>query len=111
MFSLQPPRHIPTLPFWIEPPAASSPVMPAVAPIAAEFCAPQRMAVSANNGREQMQQSEAKNHSIRLAVTSSVIGIVMPSALAVFMLMTNSYFVGACTGRSVGFAPSRMRSA
>jgi hypothetical protein len=33
--------------FSIKPPAASSPVMSAVPPIATEFCAPQRMAVSA----------------------------------------------------------------
>src|SRR5262245_30196460 len=34
----------------------------------------------------------------------------MPSALAVLRLMTSSYFVGACTGRSAGFSPLRMRS-
>ena len=34
-----------------------------------------------------------------------------PSALAVVMLTMNSYLVGACTGRSVGFSPLRMRSA
>jgi hypothetical protein len=37
-------------------------------------------------------------------------GTVMPSALAVFRLMTISYLVGACTGRSAGFSPLRMRS-
>ena len=30
--------------------------------------------------------------------------------LAVVRLITNSYFVGACTGRSAGFSPFRMRS-
>ena len=30
--------------------------------------------------------------------------------LAVLMLITNSYFVGACTGRSAGFSPLRIRS-
>jgi hypothetical protein len=44
------------------------------------------------------------------AVERSVGGTVRPSALAVLRLMTNSYFVGACTGRSAGFAPLRMRS-
>src|SRR5262249_49980613 len=33
-----------------------------------------------------------------------------PSALAVLRLITNSYLVGACTGRSAGFSPLRMRS-
>ena len=33
-----------------------------------------------------------------------------PSAFAVLRLITNSYFVGACTGRSAGFSPLRMRS-
>ena len=33
-----------------------------------------------------------------------------PSALAVFRLITSSYLVGACTGRSAGFSPLRMRS-
>src|SRR5262249_21613899 len=37
-------------------------------------------------------------------------GIVRPSALAVLRLITNSYLVGACTGRSAGFSPLRMRS-
>src|SRR5215472_16896376 len=37
-------------------------------------------------------------------------GISSPSALAVLRLITSSYFVGACTGRSAGFSPLRMRS-
>ena len=37
-------------------------------------------------------------------------GTSMPSALAVFRLITSSYLVGACTGRSAGFSPLRMRS-
>jgi hypothetical protein len=32
------------------------------------------------------------------------------AALAVLRLITSSYFVGACTGRSAGFSPLRMRS-
>jgi NADH-quinone oxidoreductase subunit D len=35
---------------------------------------------------------------------------VRPSALAVFKLITSSNLVGACTGRSAGFSPLRMRS-
>ena len=52
-----------------------------------------------------------QSHSITSsAVASRVGGIVMPSALAVFRLITSLYFVGACTGRSAGFSPLRMRS-
>ena len=53
----------------------------------------------------------APPHSITsLAVASSDGGTVRPSALAALRLMTNSNFVGACTGRSAGFSPLRMRS-
>ncbi len=34
-----------------------------------------------------------------------------PRALAVFVLITSAYFVGACTGRSAGFSPLRIRPA
>src|SRR4029079_11741561 len=37
-------------------------------------------------------------------------GTVRPSAFAVFRLITSSYFVGACTGRSAAFSPLRIRS-
>ena len=37
-------------------------------------------------------------------------GTVSPIALAVLRLITSSYLVGACTGRSAGFSPRRMRS-
>ena len=37
-------------------------------------------------------------------------GTSRPSALAVPRLITNSYLVGACTGRSPGFSPFKMRS-
>ena len=52
---------------------------------------------------------------MRYSITSSawasnVGGTVMPRALAVLRLMINSNFVGACTGRSPGFTPFRMRS-
>jgi hypothetical protein len=46
------------------------------------------------------------SHSITSSArASSVGGTSRPSALAVFRLMTNSYLVGACTGRSAGFPP------
>jgi hypothetical protein len=37
-------------------------------------------------------------------------GTSSPSALAVLRLITSSYLVGACTGRSAGFSPLKMRS-
>jgi hypothetical protein len=44
------------------------------------------------------------------AVTSRLGGTVSPSALAVLRLIPSSYLVGISTGRSLGFAPRRMRS-
>src|SRR5262249_11223156 len=53
----------------------------------------------------------APSHSITSsAMESSVGGTVRPSVLAVLRLITSSYLVGACTGRSPGFSPLRMRS-
>src|SRR5262245_4897196 len=50
-------------------------------------------------------------HSITSSArASNVDGTSRPSALAVLRLMTSSYLVGACTGRSAGFSPFRMRS-
>src|SRR6185369_11707569 len=50
-------------------------------------------------------------HSITSSArASSVGGISRPSVLAVLRLTTVSYLVGACTGRSAGFSPLRMRS-
>src|SRR5262245_31331707 len=43
------------------------------------------------------------------ARASSAGGTSSPSVLAVLRLITNSYLVGACTGRSAGFSPLRMR--
>jgi predicted dehydrogenase len=40
-----------------------------------------------------------------LARASTVSGRVIPDAFAVFRLITSSYWVGACTGRSAGFSP------
>src|SRR6516164_3333175 len=51
------------------------------------------------------------HHSITSSAWASTDGgTSRPSALAVFMLITSSYLVGACTGRSAGFSPLRMRS-
>src|SRR5262245_61274875 len=50
-------------------------------------------------------------HSITSSARASKLsGTVSPSAFAVLRLITVSYFVGACTGRSAGFSPLRMRS-
>src|SRR5262249_49955711 len=49
-------------------------------------------------------------HSITCsALTSSILGITRPRASAVLRLITSSNLVGACTGRSAGSAPRRMR--
>src|SRR5215472_7431619 len=53
----------------------------------------------------------APPHSITSSArASSVLGTIRSSALAVFKLISNSYLVGACTGRSAGFSPLRIRS-
>src|SRR5262249_12469883 len=53
----------------------------------------------------------AAPHAIRSSArASSVDGTSSPSALAVLRLITSSYLVGACTGRSAGFSPRRIRS-
>src|SRR5262245_26641257 len=53
----------------------------------------------------------ASNHSITSSArASSDGGTSRPRALAVLRLITSSYLVGACTGRSAGFSPLRMRS-
>jgi len=50
-----------------------------------------------------------QSYSITLvACTRTELGILRPSALAVFMLITSSNFVGCSTGRSPGFAPLRI---
>src|SRR5262249_1671597 len=60
---------------------------------------------------EQRYELAAAAHSITSSArASSVAGTSMPIALAALRLITNSYLVGACTGRSAGFSPLRMRS-
>src|SRR5439155_3762989 len=50
-------------------------------------------------------------HSITSSARASTLSdTVRPSALAVLRLITSSYLVGACTGKSAGFSPLRMRS-
>src|SRR5262249_33586374 len=62
-------------------------------------------------GPAEQRDELAPLHSITSSArASSVGGTSRPSALAVFKLITNSYLVGACTGRWEGFSPLRMRS-
>jgi hypothetical protein len=60
---------------------------------------------------EQRDEVAPCAHSITSSArVSTVAGTSRPSALAVLRLITSSYLVGACTGRSAGFSPLRMRS-
>src|SRR5262249_52934479 len=60
---------------------------------------------------DQRDEFTAFDHSITSSArASSVGGISRPSALAVFRLITSSYLVGYCTGKSAGLSPLRMRS-
>src|SRR5262245_27707878 len=62
-------------------------------------------------GTQMPQGGHPPHHSITSsAVASSVGGTSRPSAFAVFRLMTSSYLVGTCTGRSAGWVPRRIRS-
>src|SRR5262249_16092403 len=53
----------------------------------------------------------ASSHSITSSARASKVGgISKASAFAVLRLITRSNLVGACTGKSAGFSPRRMRS-
>src|SRR5262249_21838637 len=53
----------------------------------------------------------APPHSITSSARASRVGgTSRPRAFAVLRLITSSYFVGTCTGRSAAFSPLRMRS-
>jgi hypothetical protein len=66
--------------------------------------------LGANRRPEQVQQTEQVYSITSSALASSAGGTSRPSVLAVLRLITSSYFVGACTGRSAGFSPLRTRS-
>src|SRR5262249_34600117 len=60
---------------------------------------------------EQRDERAAFYHSITSSARASKVGgTSRPRAFAVLRLITSSYLVGACTGRSAGFSPLRMRS-
>ena len=66
---------------------------------------------AAEEGDELAALHWCSRHSMTSSARSRIeVGTSSPSALAVFMLSTVSYFTGACTGRSAGFSPFRMRS-
>src|SRR5262249_21800641 len=71
---------------------------------------PRRERPRSRRAAEQRDEIATPHPITSSAVASSLSGTVSPSALAVFRLMTSSYLVGACTGRSAGFSPLRMRS-
>ena len=78
--------------------------MSAMPPIATKFC---RVAECSEGPIPEVAEFYSITSS---AVASSVGGMVSPSALAVVRLIAVSNLVGACTGRSAGFAPRRIRS-
>src|SRR5262245_5518331 len=64
-----------------------------------------------HGGAAEQRYELAAPHSITSSArASSDDGTSRPSALAVLRFTTSSYLVGACTGRSAGFSPFRMRS-
>src|SRR5829696_6715944 len=79
--------------------------------------APGGLPVACTRPRERRQGSRAASneypspHSITSSARARKVGgIVRPSALAAFRLTTSSYLEGACTGRSAGRSPFKMRS-
>src|SRR5262249_30842793 len=59
----------------------------------------------------EQRDERASFHSITSSARASTpAGNLMPRALAVRWLRVSSNLIGACTGRSAGFAPLRMRS-
>src|SRR5215468_3758971 len=68
---------------------------------------PRRNRPSRRRAAEQRDELASLHSITSSARASSVGGTSRPSALAVLRLITNSYFVGAWTGRSAGFSPLR----
>src|SRR5262249_33205577 len=64
-----------------------------------------------HRGAAESQDKRAAVHSITSSArASNASGTVKPSALAVFILMISSKWVGCSTGRSAGWAPLRILS-
>jgi hypothetical protein len=69
----------------------------------------------ATTGRDLSYPKPAVQQGSPYSITSSArasteVGRSRPSALAALRLMASSYLLGACTGKSAGFSPLRMRS-
>src|SRR5215470_17066293 len=61
---------------------------------------------------EQRDEPAPPHHSITSSAMASSPGdTASPSTFTVFMLITNTYFIGCITGRSAGLAPFRIRPA
>src|SRR5262249_25039363 len=61
-------------------------------------------------GTSMPKGSHPPHHSMTSSASNCIdTGTSMPSALAVFMLITSSNFVGCTTGRSAGFSPLSIR--
>jgi hypothetical protein len=96
--------HFRTTPSWAECPLSPTADMPPHLSRAA-------MCHKRTHAPQQTPCTAATFYSITSSARASRVGgISRPSALAVFRLITSSYLVGACTGRSAGFSPLRMRS-
>jgi hypothetical protein len=81
--------------------------MSAMPPIPTELMRHNKTSRGAMTGL--MHCSKEHRHSIVSSARSrSEVGIVMPSALAVLRLITNSNLVGCITGRSAGLSPLRI---
>src|SRR5262245_46840748 len=76
----------------------------------------QRLLLRARRERPSRRAADERDelappHSITSSARASkVVGTSRPIALAALRLITSSYLVGACTGRSAGFWPLRIRS-
>src|SRR5262245_36305690 len=72
---------------------------------------PRRERPSHRHAAEQRDEFATAAHSITSSARASKVGgTSRPRAFAVFRLITVSYLVGVCTGRSAGFSPFKIRS-
>src|SRR6516225_8677974 len=78
----------------------------------ARLLRPRRQRPRRRRAAEQRDELAPGAHSITSSARCcSCVDTSRPSALAVFILITNSNLTGAWTGSSFGFAPLKMRSA
>src|SRR5262249_4479448 len=80
------------------------------APHALALLRPRRERPGGRRAAEQRDENAAFHSITWSAVICMISGTVRPSALAVLKLITSSYLVGDCTGKSAGLSPLRMRS-